>query len=104
MADRLMGALSLCRKAGKMAAGNDMAAEAVTKGRAAVVFLAADTSPGTARRVTALCEGACPVYKLPLSQQDVAAITRKPVGVLAITDESLAALCLGALADKEENV
>ena len=44
--NKLLGALSLCRKAGKLTMGFDPVAESAAKGKAALVLLAADLSAG----------------------------------------------------------
>lgn len=105
MADKLFGALSLCKKAGKLPAGFDAVCEKIAKGEAALVLLAQDVSPGTQKRVRLAAEqGGCPLHTLPQTQNEIAAITRKPVGVLAVTDQDLAGLCISALPDEEEPV
>lgn len=104
----MFGALSLCKKAGKLAAGFDAVKEKALRGEAALVLLAVDASPGTQKRVRAVCQPLCPVESLPYTQNELASITRKPVGVLAVTSKDLAALCSKALAaappDEEEPV
>ncbi len=104
---KLLGALGLARRAGKLVAGFDAVCETAQKGGALLVLLCADASTGTARRVRAACQGYCPVRAIPLGQGDIAAITGKPAGVLAITNKDFKVLCLNALApfqagDEEE--
>lgn len=102
---KLLSALSLCKKAGKLAAGFDVVCEKAASGEAEVVFIACDTSGGTRKRVEVACERAgCMVRTIPLERQDIAEITRKPVGVMAVTGKDLAVLCLKALMDEEEPV
>ena len=50
MADQnpMLGALGLCRKAGKLVMGFDAVAESVMKGKAVLVLTAQDVSPRTA--------------------------------------------------------
>ena len=100
--DKLYSALSLCRRAGKLAMGFDPVADNVGRGRAWLVLLAADLSPKTKKRVEAYCEDLVPVHTMPLTQAELAPITRKPVGVYAVLDENLAILCTGSLETKEE--
>ena len=96
--NKLMGALSLCRKAGKLTMGFDPVAESVAKGKAQLVLLASDLSAGTAGRMTRLCEaaGLRPVT-LPLTQQMLLEITPKRTGVFAVVDPGLAKLVQGCL-------
>lgn len=94
---KLFGALSLARRAGKLLCGNDCVCEAAAKGTAVAVYITQDTSRGTAKRVRAACEAYCPVRAIPLAQSDVASITNKPAGVLAVIDTNLATLCQKAL-------
>ena len=101
--DKAFQALSLCRRAGKLAMGFDPVADNVLRGRAALVLLASDLSPKTARRVQNLCEGLAPVVALPHTQAELAAIARKPVGVFAVTDENLAVLCKNSLTQTKED-
>ncbi len=95
-----MGALSLARRAGHLAAGFDTALDAA-RHHASLVLLASDVSPGTEKRVRAACQGGCPVRTLPRTQNQLAQITRKPVGVLAVTSPDFAML-ISRTADEEE--
>ena len=95
MADQnlMLGALGLCRKAGKLVMGFDAVAESVMKGKAVLVLTAQDISPRTARKTREFCEGILDVQSMPLTQEQLCAVTHKPVGVYAVTDENLARLC-----------
>lgn len=96
--DKLMGALSLCRKAGKLVMGFDAVAESIAKGRAAAVLLADDLSEGSARRITRLAQAAgLTPARLPLSQHQLLAVTPKPTGVFAVADPGMAGLVLARL-------
>lgn len=93
--EKLLGALGLCRRAGALAIGFDAVRGAIDSGQAALVLVAQDTSERTQKRI---CEGCdCPVAHMPLAQQDIASITRKPAGVLAVINKDLAILCQNAL-------
>lgn len=95
--NKLLGALGLCRRAGKLALGSDRVLEQAARGRAALVLLAADASGRTARRMREGCEGLCPVRTLPLTQTGLLPLTNRPTAVLAVLDENLARLCGGCL-------
>ena len=69
----LLGALGLCRKAGKLLYGYDRVQENALRGKVALVLLAADASERTA---------------------DLVMLTPKPAAVFGITDENLAQLCV----------
>ena len=97
MTDKLLSALSLCRKAGALTVGFDAVADTLADGRAQLLLFAADLSPATQRRMLARNPGAVPAQVLPYTQQALAAITRRPAGVLAITDPNFGALCQNAL-------
>ena len=97
MADKMLGALSLSKKAGCLKAGYDAVCESVLKGKASLVLFACDVSEGTKKRILAVVDGSCPSYDLPYRQQEIAGITRKAVGVLAVEDAGLANLCVQTL-------
>ena len=91
--DKLLGALSLCRKAGKLVMGFDPVAESVAKGNAQLVLLAADLAPGSRKKALRFCEGAgLAPRELPFTQQELLAVTPKRTGVFAVIDTGLAQL------------
>lgn len=96
--NKLLGALSLCRKAGKLTMGFDPVAESIAGKKAVLVLLAADLSAGSAGRMTRLCTAAAlePVA-LPLTQQQLLEITPKRTGIFAVTDAGLAKLVQSCL-------
>ena len=53
----LLGALGLCRKAGKLLYGYDRVEEAVLRGKVSLVLLACDASARTAQHMMDTCEG-----------------------------------------------
>ena len=92
------GALGLCRKAGRLVMGFDAVCEDGYNGRVALVLTAADLSPKTLARLQRACEGAAEVLPMPLTQQQLCPISKKPVGVYGVADENLARLCREHLA------
>lgn len=101
--NKLLSALSLCRKAGKLATGFDPVKDSVLTGKAVHVLLASDVSEKTAVRVRRFCEELVPCDTLPLTMEELNEITRKPAGVFAVTDANLAKLCRSQLVvNKEE--
>lgn len=102
MNNALLSALSLCRKAGALTTGFDPVKDSVFTGKAILVLLAQDLSPKTAQRVRQFCEDFVDCLELPLTMEQLSAITRKPAGVFAVTDANLAKLCRGKLPHTEE--
>lgn len=101
---KLLSAVSLCRKAGKLVMGFDAVHESVMSGKAWLVLLAADVSDGTAKRMARTCEDITECRRMPLTQLELCGISYKKVGVYSVLDENLANLCSQYLADeKEEN-
>ncbi|NLW79650.1 MAG: 50S ribosomal protein L7ae [Ruminococcaceae bacterium] len=99
MTDKLLGALGLARKAGKLRVGFDAVCDSAAQGEVVLVLLARDLSPKTAKRVHTRCVSPCEVMAIHLTQQDIAAIAGKPAGVLGLADTGLAALCKKQLAE-----
>ena len=97
MTDKLFGALSLSKRAGALVLGFDAAAEAAAAGKAPLILLANDLSPKTAKRILTATKDIVPVHTLPYSLLDLAPITRKGAGILAVTDKNLAELILREL-------
>ncbi len=96
-AEALYQTLSLCRKAGKLVQGYDAVEEAVFKGKAWLVLTAADASAKTVRRMRQSVGDMVDVLPMPLTQADLAPISRKPAAVYAVVDRNLAALCFDKL-------
>lgn len=94
----LLGALGLCRKAGKLLHGYDRVQEKALCGKVALVLLAADASERTVTHMQSACEGVVPCRRMPLTTADLAVLTPKPAAVFGITDEHLAQLCAKHLA------
>ncbi len=90
---QLHGAFSMCRKAGKLAMGYDPVVEAVMAGKTSRIYLASDISPKTAQRLRYATEDLAEVLPLPLTQDELADVTRKRVAVYAVTDVNLGRLC-----------
>ena len=89
----LMGALGLCRKAGKLLHGYDRVQENALRGKVALVLLTADASERTVKHTKGACEGIVACEQIPLTSAQLAMLTPKPAAVFGITDEHLAQLC-----------
>ncbi len=90
---QMADALSLCRKAGKLVMGFDAAVEAVMKGKSDYLLLAQDISPKTAERLNLAVDGLAQVHPMPLRQEALLGVSRKPVAIYAVADAGLARLC-----------
>ena len=93
--EALFQALSLCRKAGALTMGFDAVEDACVKSKAWLVMVASDASAKTVQRLNYSVD----VITMPLTQDKLADISRKPVAVYAVTDRNLAKLCFDRLSD-----
>lgn len=102
MTDRLLSAISLCRKAGKLICGFDIAAAAARDGSAKLMLVTSDISDRSRRGITAACqEENVPVLEIARTMDEVAQTAGKPYGILAICDTGFAGMIKKAL--MEEN-
>ena len=93
--EKLINALSMCRKAGKLVLGFDAVENACVKGTAYIVLTASDASQGTKKRVEYFCEQLnAPHYVMPLTQVQLMQAAKKQTAVFAVVDEHLANLCM----------
>ena len=95
--EALFPAVSLCRKAGALTMGFDAVEDAVVKGKAWLVMTASDASPKTVQRLNYAVGDMVDVIPMPLTQDKLADISRKPVAIYAVTDRNLAKLCFDRL-------
>ena len=95
--NKIMFALSLAKKSGKLIYGFDPVKQAVADKTAKMVFVTSDTSEKTLKRVNQFCEGIIEVQVISLTQFEVSQITNKLTGVFAVVDENIAVLCKNAL-------
>ena len=99
--NKLLFALSLAKKSGKLVYGFDRVKDAVVKGNARRVFTARDRSERTKTSMEYFTQGDIPFYNTGLSQFELSPITGRLRGVLAVTDENLAILCHNAIKEME---
>ncbi len=97
--EALYQALSLCRKAGALTMGFDAVEDACVKSKAWLVMVASDASAKTVQRLDYSVGDLVDVITMPLTQDKLADISRKPVAVYAVTDRNLAKLCFDRLSD-----
>ena len=95
--NKIMFALSLAKKSGKLIYGFDPVKQAVMDKTAKLVCVTSDTSEKTLKRVQQFCQGIIEVQVLSLTQFEVSQITNKLTGVFAVVDENMASLCTNAL-------
>lgn len=95
--NKLLFALSLAKKSGKLVMGFDAVKAAVIHGTAHIVLLAEDLSEKTVKRVNYFCEDLTEVHNTGLTQFEISQVAGRLTGVLAVTDENLAVLARNAL-------
>ena len=95
--NKLLFALSLAKKSGKLVVGFDAVKTAVIHGNAHIVLLANDLSEKTIKRVQYFCEDITDVYNTGLTQFEISQVAQRLTGVLAVTDENLAILARNAI-------
>ena len=95
--NKLLFALSLAKKSGKLFVGFDAVKSAVIHGNAYIVLLAEDLSERTIKRVKCFCEDITDVHNTGLTQFEISQVAGRLTGVLAVTDENLAVLARNAL-------
>lgn len=91
MTQKLFGALSLCRKAGKLVTGGDAAEEAARNHKAVLLLAALDLSPRSLRRMRQVEEqSGVPLLALPTSMAELAPYVGKEYGIFAVCDKGFA--------------
>lgn len=96
--NKIISMLSLCKKAGKLVCGFDAVCEELKKKQWNTVFITNDLSEKSEKEITRVCkENFFMIVKIPVTMADLSIITRKKVGILCVTNQSLAlkvkALC-----------
>ena len=92
--NKLLGLLSLCRKAGRLRIGFEPVREAAESGEARLVLFAADFSPRSRERMErALTRDGDPPERMDtdLSMDDISQVCGKLAGVVAVADDGFAA-------------
>lgn len=101
MMDPILSMIGICRKAGKIEAGEEPVDAAVRARDARLLLLAADAADNTARRCAHFAEvGQCLWLRVPESKYELGrALGRGSCAVLAITDTGLALAVAQRLAE-----
>ena len=97
MNDRLLSAISLCRKAGKLRLGGDVAREEALSGGAKLMLLSADLAARSNRQTRFGCGERVPVRELPFSMEELSRVTGRRCGIMAVCDEGFAKMISGLL-------
>lgn len=101
MNSKLIGLITICRKAGRMVMGFDPSKEAIEGGKAFSIILASDISPKTEKEIRFFAgRRNVPVAVSGCTINDLYCSLGKKVGVIAICDEGFSKK---ALALTEEN-
>lgn len=91
MREKLFGAVSLCRKAGKLVMGGDASEQAARSGKAALLLLTKDLSQRSVGRMERVCaESGVPLARLPILMGELAPYVGKDYGILAVCDPGFA--------------
>ena len=91
---KLMGALALARKAGKLKAGAEIAQEVLLKG-APLALVSSDVSDRTLRNITRAAKR--DLIKLPVTQYEIHSGIGVRFAAAAVTDENFSKLILSSL-------
>lgn len=98
---KIAGYLGIAQRAGKIAAGDMASREALKKGKAYLLVLAADASPQVKQELLALAEDEIPVLEWP-DKLDLGRIVGKSRrGALAVLDQGLAKAIVAQMPSSE---
>jgi ribosomal protein L7Ae-like RNA K-turn-binding protein len=90
---KVLGALSMARKAGKLTLGFDAVKDTLVAAKARLVIITADVSPKTEKEVRFFCtRSGTDVIKTACGMEDIREMLGKKSGVLSVTDDGLAGL------------
>ena len=91
--DKALSFLGICKKAGKLLAGEDGVSGAARSGEAALIMTASDTASNTTKKALNLSEmGRVPHVRLPWDKDTLGELLDKRVcAIMALTDRGLAA-------------
>lgn len=89
--DKLLSAISLCRKAGKLKMGTDVVKEQIEQGTAKLVFTASDIAQRSRRQIDFACaKASLTAVSVPYTMEDLSMVTGKKYGILAVCDKGFA--------------
>jgi ribosomal protein L7Ae-like RNA K-turn-binding protein len=100
---KLLGALGLARRAGKLLLGEDTVLDALKKDAVVLVFLASDAGPNTAKRITDKSAFHAVTLSTALTGDEMASATgRKTLKVAGLSDRGFAGLAVKAINETEQ--
>lgn len=89
--DKLLSALGMCRRAGKLKIGFDAAAAAADK-NAPMVVVASDIAERTRKNIELKCVGLTKLVEIGRTQQEIENVVGRKFVVAAVCDENFARL------------
>ena len=88
MNDKILGLLGICRRAGKLTAGNDAVIESVQNGKARLVIVSNDISLNTEKKLKNACASAnTELLKLNRTRNELSDALGKFCAVVAVCDD-----------------
>lgn len=91
MERKLLSFLGIARKAGKLCLGQDVAAESIRSGNAALLVLSNDISGKSGAKIRRFAEEfAIPILQIPAGMDQLEQMLGKRAGILAVTDAGFA--------------
>ena len=91
MNDPVLSRLSIARKAGLLAVGTEAVKDSILRKKARLVIVASDISAKSEKELRYLCRGEIDVIRIASDIQTTGAAIGLRAGILAVTDEGLAA-------------
>jgi ribosomal protein L7Ae-like RNA K-turn-binding protein len=90
---KLLSALGICKKAGKLAEGFDPVAELAQSGKACLILTAGDLSPKSEKEVARIARGARVEHRrIDMTMDEIWSGLGRRAGILAVADEGLAGM------------
>ena len=98
--EKVLSYLGLCKKAGKLVCGTDMAADMIRRGKAVLALTSSDASSNTVKRISDCCKFRSVEYTaLPCTTEQTGRAVGRSGGIaaLCITDSSFAEMIKKAI-------
>lgn len=105
MNDRILGLLGLCRRAGKLTAGNDAVIDDVKNNRSKIVIITEDISKNTEKKMMLACHRLnVKILKLNRSQQELSNAIGKYCTVISVSDSGFAKKLFRLIQEENQEV
>lgn len=100
----VMGLLTMCRRAGRLKMGMDMAKDGCASGEAKSVLVADDISEKSLKEIKFVCKkyGSLPVYRLGMTMEEVGFGLGKKIGIAAVCDKGFSDK-IGSMLERVKN-